>query len=213
MPGLEYQEAHGKDVSDWLASGNTTATLLEILATTPEYIPQDIKAKIKAVTVAEFLKMELPKREMILTPFLPDQGLCLLYAKRGVGKTHVALGIAYAVAVGGKFLKWEASEPRKVLYIDGEMPASSMQERLRRIAFAEDKQPPTPDYLRLITPDLQDNPLPDLSSMEGRRQLEAIISDSELIIIDNLSSLFRSGVENEAESWQPAPMKLHPLLK
>ncbi len=203
LPGLEYQESHGKDISDWLASGNTSTRLLEILAKTPDYIPQGAKAKIRAVTVEDFLKMELPEREMILTPFLPSQGLCLLYAKRGVGKTHVALGIANAVAVGGRFLKWEAQKPRKVLYIDGEMPAAAMQERLRRISLTEDKKPPAPDYLRLITPDLQDGPLPDLSTTKGRALLEELIGDSELIIVDNLSSLFRTGVENEAESWQP----------
>ena len=105
--------------------------------------------------------------------------------------------------MGGKFLKWEALKPRKVLYIDGEMPATAIQERIRRISLTEDKIPPTPDYLRLITPDLQAASLPDLSTMEGRVLLEELIGDSELIIVDNLSSLFRTGVENEAESWQP----------
>lgn len=203
LPGLEYQESHGKDISDWLASGNTSIRLFEIVSKTADYIPKGEKAKIRAVTVEEFLRMELPKREMILAPFLPSQGLCLLYAKRGVGKTHVALGIAHAVAVGGRFLKWEANVPRKVLYIDGEMPAAAMQERLKRISLSEDLKPPAPDYLRLITPDLQGGPLPDLSTTEGRVLLEELIGDSELIIVDNLSSLFRTGVENEAESWQP----------
>ena len=46
----------------------------------------------------------------------------MVYAKRGVGKTHFALGVAYAVAAGAKFLSWQAETPRKVLYIDGEMP-------------------------------------------------------------------------------------------
>lgn len=161
------------------------------------------KGILRSVTLEEFLSMELPKHEMILAPFLPSQGLCLLYAKRGVGKTHVAIGIAFAVAVGGSFLKWKALKPRKVLYIDGEMPAVAMQERLRRISLSEALKLPTPDYLRLITPDLQDGPIPDLSTPEGRGILKELIGDSELIIIDNISSLFRSGVENEAESWQP----------
>ena len=55
----------------------------------------------------------------------------------------------------------------------------------------------------MITPDLQEGPIPDLSTPEGRAILKDLIGDSELIIIDNISSLFRSGVENEAESWQP----------
>lgn len=203
LPGLIYQESHGHDISDWLTRGNTIINLQEILSRTSDYHLDNQKGKLRTITLEEFLTMELPKQEMILAPFLPSQGLCLLYARRGVGKTHVAIGIAYAVAVGGSFLKWKAPKPRKVLYIDGEMPAVAMQERLRRISLSEDLKPPAPDYLRLITPDLQDGPIPDLSTPEGRAILKELIGDSELIIIDNISSLFRSGVENEAESWQP----------
>lgn len=106
LPRLQYQESHGKDVSDWLASGSTISDLQEILSKTPDYKPVSKKNRIRVVTIEEFLSMHLPKREMILSPFLQSQGLCLLYAKRGVGKTHVALGIAYAVDTGGRFLKW-----------------------------------------------------------------------------------------------------------
>jgi hypothetical protein len=41
-----------------------------------------------------------------------------------------ALGIAYAVATGSTFLKWRAARPRRVLLIDGEMPAQALRERL-----------------------------------------------------------------------------------
>lgn len=91
LPGLQYQESHGKDISDWLANGDTVSKLQEILLNTPDYKPEGKNFGIRVVTIAEFLAMEIPKREMILSPFLPSQGLCLLYAKRGVGKTHVAM--------------------------------------------------------------------------------------------------------------------------
>ena len=203
LPGLEYQESHGPDVSDWLMQGHTIADLIGITAKALDYSPSARPGKIRAVTMDEFLQMDLPKKEMILEPFLPSQGLCLLYAKRGVGKTHVALGIAYAVATGGTFLKWRAPRPMRVTYIDGEMPAWAMQERLRRISVTENLKFPHPSYLQLITPDLQEGAMPDLSIKEGREAIEEIIKDSDLIIIDNISTLFRSGVENEAESWQP----------
>lgn len=203
LPGLEYQDSHGKDVSDWLALGNTTQQLIEIVAQTSDYTFPQQSGKIRAVTVDEFLNMQLPKREMLLAPFLPSQGLGLLYAKRGVGKTHVALGIACAVATGGIFLKWQAPRPRKVLYIDGEMPAAAMQERLLRISVTEDLKLPDPSFFRLITPDLQDGAMPDLATREGRDELMGLMKESELIIIDNISTLFRSGDENEADSWQP----------
>ena len=70
---------------------------------------------------------------MLLDPILPEKGLAMLYAARGTGKTHVALGICFAVATGTKFLKWTAPKPRRVLLIDGEMPAAALQERLASI--------------------------------------------------------------------------------
>lgn len=212
LPGLELKDSHGEDISDWLnKKDNTIAQFLEMIEATHDYIPKisenqihdEIQAgKIKAISFDEFLQLDLPKPEMLLTPFLWSQGLVLLYAKRGVGKTHIALGIAYAVASGGNFLKWSAPEPKKVLYIDGEMPAFSMQGRLRKISL-DDQEIPTPDYLQFITPDLQEKAMPNLSTEEGRNTIEEFIKDCDLVIIDNLSSLFRSGSENEAESWLP----------
>jgi hypothetical protein len=57
--------------------------------------------------------------------------------------------------------------------------------------------------LVLITPDFQEDPIPDLSSKKGREAIEFFTKEAALIIVDNISSLFRSGAENEAESWQP----------
>ena len=204
LPGLAYHESHGPDVSDWLARGHTTAELLEIVTKTRDYSPARKKGTIVVVNLGEFLDMQLPEREMLLSPFLPSQGLAMIYAKRGVGKTHAALGIAGAVARGGKFWKWEAPKPRKVLFIDGEMPGAAIQERLHRIAATDAFDALAKANLRLITPDLQDSPMPDLSLKTGRDAIEEFVVDCDLVIIDNISSLFRSGIENEADSWQPA---------
>lgn len=207
LPDIEYSENHGKDVSDWLAMGNTIAKLLEIVEKTQDYIPsneqQEAATSLRAVSIEELFALDLPPREMLLAPFLPSQGLVLLVAKRGVGKTHIALGIAYAVASGGTFLRWNASIAKKVLYVDGEMPAVLMQERLRMIAAMSNTKA-DPEFFKLITPDLQTLDMPDLAQQEGRDTLEAQIKDFDLIVLDNISCLFRSGSENEADSWQEA---------
>lgn len=201
LPGLKYQEFHGPDVSDWLAQGHTISDLLKIVNNTPNFHPKNEKG-IRVISLQDFLQMQFPDRENILSPFLPEQGLCMIYAKRGIGKTHIALGIAYAVAIGGNFLKWFALKPRKVLYIDGEMPASVMQERLKKLSLTYDTPLPDSEYFRLITPDLQDDSLPDLSIKAGQVLVEEAMGDSELLILDNISSLFRSIEENDADSWQ-----------
>jgi len=124
-----------------------------------------------------------------------------MYAPRGVGKTLVALGISYAVATGGLFLRWQAPVPRRVLYLDGEMPLVAMQERLARIVKDNDIEP-APDFFRLVNPDLQDRGF-NLATEEGRKRLEPLLTDVSLVVVDNISTLASCGRENEAESWLP----------
>lgn len=161
------------------------------------------KSYLSPIDIGRFLSLNIPPRNLILSPWLPEQGLTMLYAKRGIGKTFVALSVAYAVACGGTVLKWKAERPRKVLYIDGEMPMATMQERLASIALASDKQPPDSSYFKLITPDLHELGIRDLSTSEGQMDINEHLEDVDLIIIDNLSTLVRSGRENESESWLP----------
>ena len=159
--------------------------------------------RLRTVSLHDFLAMEIPPREHILAPWLPTQGLTMLYAKRGIGKTHMGLGVAFAVASGGKFLKWVAPKPRKVLFIDGEMPAVALQERLAALVAGTETEPPSADYLRIITPDLQERGIPDIGSEDGQAAIEEHLDGVELVILDNLSTLARIGKENESESWLP----------
>lgn len=168
-----------------------------------ELARNEVRKDLVVVSLLDFVNREIQPRERILAPWLLTQSLNMLYAWRGVGKTHVALGIAYATASGGKFLNWKADKPRKVLYVDGEMPARSMQDRLKGLIAGNDDDF-DPEYFRLVTPDLQTGGMPDLCTADGQAAIDANIGDTELIIIDNLSSLARSGGrENDAESWLP----------
>ena len=161
------------------------------------------KRSLVAVDIGEFLGMEIPPREMVMGPIIPSQGLAMIYSKRGVGKTYVALSIAYAVASGAPFLRWEAPKPRRVLFLDGEMPGAVMQERLAQIVKSANTEPPSPEFLRIITPDLQPEGFPDLAGLEGQEAVESHLKGVELVVIDNLSTLCRLGRENESESWGP----------
>ncbi len=167
-------------------------------------MPNVDRGRLVALEIAELLTYSFPAQEPLLGPWLRKQTLAMVHAWRGVGKTHFALGVAYAVASGGDFLKWKADKPRKVLYIDGEMPGAQIQERLAAITASRDgcEQPP-PGYFRIVTPDAQDLPLPDLSTAAGQEAYDAILGDAELVVIDNLSALSRTGPENEGESWLP----------
>ena len=154
-------------------------------------------AEFKALAVHDFLELDIKPREHILSPWLPAQGLAMIYAPRGIGKTYVALSIASAIVRGTSFLKWNAPAPRSVLYIDGEMPAITMQERLTNITR---NQPEPGAAFHILTPDLQPRCMPDLADPLHQSMLDSIIEDFELIIIDNISTLCRTK-ENDADAW------------
>jgi KaiC/GvpD/RAD55 family RecA-like ATPase len=158
---------------------------------------------IGPLSAADFLKLELPPRKKIVAPWLPEKGLVMVYSLRGVGKTLLGMTSAYAIAAGADFLGFRTEQPRKVLYVDGEMPAETMQERLAAIIAGFTKQPPADDYFRILSSDLSAVGLPDLANLEGQAWLDEQVGDAEVVFLDNISTLVRTGKENEAEGWLP----------
>ena len=155
------------------------------------------------VSIGDFLNRDLPPRELLLGPWLPRQGLAMVHAPRGIGKTHVSLGVAYAVATGGSFLSWQAPSPAGVLLLDGEMPAPALQERLAAIVYANGIEPSAP--FNLLTPDMQpkDRTAFNVGFLDDQDALEPYLKNVSLIVVDNIATLCRTGKENDSESWLP----------
>ncbi len=160
------------------------------------------KPKAIALKLGEFLSKKLSEREFIIQPCLPRQGLVMIYAKRGVGKTYFALFLACKIASGASLFtdRWKIGKKWKVLYIDGEMPANAMQERFKTLLI----DPSDNDNLSIITRDEQkDGIMPNLATEEGQQAIEPHVKEADVVIVDNLSTLVSYGKENEAASWDP----------
>ena len=176
---------------------NLLALVDEEAAALPAFTP------LAAMDLRELALHQFKHREPLLLPWLNSQDLAMIFAGRGIGKTHLALAVSMTVATGGTFAKWSAPRPAKVLYLDGELPGAVLQARL---AMHLPDVEPQPGYFRAFTPDLlpEGVPLPDLSTIEGQHTINLMIEeDTELVVIDNLSAWCRTGRENEAESWHP----------
>ncbi len=124
----------------------------------------------------------------------------MIFAPRGVGKTWVALSIADAA--GSEFLGWKAPRPRRVLYLDSEMPASMLRDRYASVVTAS-RTDVAPENFGLVAADFQPDGLPDLSDIDAQRFYERVIADADLIVVDNLSTIARGLRENEADSFAP----------
>ena len=169
----------------------------------PNVVGVDLPPGLQIVShgAREFMQMDLPERKELLHPWLPEQGLAMIHAPRGIGKTFFGLSCAYAIGTGGEFLKFKAPEAKPVLYIDGEMSAAVMQERMLQLMLTSG-----PDVLMdIITPDQQpkDQGSINLSDSAYQKALQPFVEQASLIIVDNISTLVRGGKENEAESWLP----------
>ncbi|MFN9094706.1 MAG: AAA family ATPase [Alphaproteobacteria bacterium] len=167
--------------------------------------------RLKTLTAEELLRLELKPREYALAPILPFPGLAMIYAARGLGKTYVALSVSHAIASGGRALRWDAPRPLRVLHIDGEMPAPALQERLAQVVAGSGVALPDENRLRFVIGDLALDGLPNIADPEGMRAIEQAAADSDVILLDNLSTLAFGMRENEADDWgrfQPWLMRM-----
>ncbi len=142
------------------------------------------------VSAADLLASpEITPGDTILTPLLSSPNLALLYGPRGIGKSYLALGIAWATAAGDSFLKWQANRLRKVLYVDGELTGVELRQRLASFGAP-------PPGLQFLTAGVHGSGLPDLLSWEP--WTEDGLPD--LVVVDSLSSLIAEQ-RPSAERW------------
>jgi len=160
-----------------------------------------LRPVLQAVGINDFLNLNIPAREMLLNPILPERSLAMLYAPRGVGKSWLSLSMGLAVAGGVSLLRWSAPRQRNVLYVDGEMPLVSLQERLKAISTGFGGEIPN-DGFRILAADQIENGI-NLCDEEGQRSLESLLQDVDLLIVDNLSTLCTSGSESASDAWVP----------
>ena len=165
----------------------------------PDIVP------IEPIGFDEFINLELPEREMILKPVIPEQGIVEVFGPRGILKTWFVLGIGLAIASGKQaFWTWEAPEPKRVLFIDGEMSVTDLQSRIKMLIKGFGYKPED-DYFNIITPDRipLSQPVPNIATHQGQRALSGAVGNADVVFLDNLSCLSRYGKENETESWIP----------
>jgi putative DNA primase/helicase len=159
-------------------------------------------------SAAEFSALNIPPRESIIDGLMATKTLTEVFAKRGLGKTMLVLYFAVAVARGDKqFLSWTINKARRVLYVDGEMSGSELQERLRKFAGTS-----MPELLDILASDTfyqtfqrsmnLANEVQQTQFIDMLDALAAIDRAPEVIILDNKSALTFGTEENSSTEQQ-----------
>ena len=155
--------------------------------------------------LSEYCALEIEPIEYLLHPVIAKDSLTMLFAESGLGKTHLAMTLGQAIATGSTTLRgWKAEKPRRVLYIDGEMPAPLMHTLAKEIQNMFDRKA-EPGFFRLIPYGSQekDRELPNLGTKEGQERIEPFLEGVDLLILDNLLTLVQTGKSNDSDAWLP----------
>jgi hypothetical protein len=145
----------------------------------------------------EFWAQDHKAAEWLAEPVLAQGRSTALFAPGGTGKSLLALYMAACIATGRK-LFGRPVEARNVLYLDYEMTADDLAERLEQMGFGDDCDLSRLHYALLPS-------LPGLDEPEGGRAVVrmAEMVEAELVVIDTFGRAVH-GDENDADtvrSW------------
>jgi hypothetical protein len=198
------------DVSDFIASygedkEGAAERLAIMLQNAEPYTPPKKKTlEDIIITATDFHALALPKRTHYLYPWLKEDSISLVSGWRGVGKTWFSWGIADAVSKGTSFGPWTCEKPVPVLILDGEMPATDLQERVQALGLNSDRS-----CLLYIYSDALANqsglPRANLGNESWREKMKSILLGRhvKLLILDNIASLAGGLDENKKLDWDP----------
>jgi len=122
----------------------------------------------------------------------------------------LGIAVAFALEGGAAFLHWKAGRVARVLYIDGEMSAEEMQDRLRQEAVRTGRKPQN-----LFVQSREDfDDMPPLNMPEGQAWMDAKIAETkpDFILFDNIQALV-VGDHTKEESWAPVIPWVRSLTK
>mgnify|MGYP003643178651 FL=1 len=153
-----------------------------------------------------------PKPTYILWPIVAKQQIRQVFAKAGSGKTLMMLHEACAVASGHDFLHFKNKDNKKtpVLYVEGEMDASSVQKRYDdiEVAYQRENKKLNKDFMFFsLLADQKDMYFHSLTRETGRlnveitaQQIEKLTGEKPVIYLDNITALTVMQ-EKEGAEW------------
>ena len=187
------------DIAELLGQGRRISDLLP-LATDPE---PDNNTNVDQADITQILinwdtfwATDHTSEDWLAWPILAVGRQTALYAPAKTGKSLVTLAVVAALAAGQPILGRPAQPPRNVLYIDLEMTAADLHERLDGLGYGPHSDLSHLHYASLPT-------LPPLNTVEGAAMLLELAQavDAEAVVIDTTSRAIE-GDENDSAPYR-----------
>lgn len=219
---LEYQEEQFKNNPEKVYGIKSLADYLNVnleafdeikRSKKEDNVEEDIKP-IEFTDHENFLGTYYPPPQYILEPLIAEQQIIQIAGESGVGKTMFGLTLAGCIAAGEPVLDLVyVGKPRPILYIEGELPGSDIQERIRGMK-EKLKNKISKDYFNVATLQQQleksDGGFEPIQTELGLKRIELALFEIKkrtgkmpVVFVDNISCLAPGLEENAAEAWSP----------
>lgn len=161
------------------------------------------------ITLGELRALKLPRPAAFFTgpEWLTEGSLAMLWGERGIGKSFVSTALCMGLAAGIPLLGFGVPEPRRVLYVDGEMTDFRIQERSEQLiaghALGGAALERAEANLALYRWSEFGADGCNLLERKGQLKVNEQINQAraEVLILDNLSALAPAEEDNAAASW------------
>jgi AAA domain/Bifunctional DNA primase/polymerase, N-terminal len=146
-----------------------------------------------------WLKRDLPAPDYLIGNWLTTTSRILFASDTGLGKTNFALAAFTHLAAGRDFLHWCILQPRRVLYVDGEMSRRLLKQRLEDAVRRLDV---TPETLHVLSHEDVDGFQP-LNTKVGQKYILEVIKsvEAEAVCFDNIMALIAGDMKDE-DAWR-----------
>lgn len=188
------ETAEGKDVTDHLRAGHTVSELVPVdITAATETTPTDHPLAPFLIDWPEFWSNDTPQ-EWLMEPLFAAGRAHAIYAGAKTGKSYLVLAACAALATGRAFLGHPGGDPIDVLYVDLEMTADDIRDRLEEFGYGPDDDLSHLHYALLPL-------LPPLDTVDGGQALteSAVAVGAKLVVIDTTARSI-GGTENDSDT-------------
>ena len=180
------------------------------------------KTKLKdfILSVKQIREKKVIKPPLLMSPWLRKGQTTIIYANAGVGKSLIALLVAYLEGLRDyddeeqEIGKWQVKKPTGCLYLDGEIGEQEMEERVKQFEWLG-KQSNKHKMKIFSVPEYQ-LATEDTFMLSSRvNQLKVIQwlkdnTDYGLVVLDSVTTLFGLENENDNSEWSN---KVNPFIR
>ena len=170
------------------------------------------EAKWRLISGRDLLLGASEPKKYAVKYLLPRQGIMMICAPEGIGKSKLAMNLACCLADGRPFLnKFEVEKKHRILIVDGEMTRGDNSDNLRKTALGlgidGDQLFDLADRFDFMLATEEEGSI-DISNAADQAEIKSRSRNSDIIILDSIVTLDQSGSPNFQESW----LRIQPFL-